>query len=377
MLSTLKKIARTSYFIIKNGDAFHNDDNKAAAFLKKHPMPSLTSIEKEEIDDYWRRFGIKFPHYKWFEMYYGVTGIHDPRFIPDMIAGHIIFPYYNDRQFLIAWADKNFFERFLPNIQFPKTLGRKYKGSFYDENWNYFSKDNLLTFSHQIMEKMEADTSFVLKITRNSAAGKGVKVHHVNTPQDILSILESESSPNFIIQRKIQQHPFLQQFNKTSVNILRIISWKHDNQVDILSVSIRFGIEGSFTDVAYVNGEEIVNVVGVDAKGRVNNKYASLDGLSNNVSIHLKNEDIPCFNEISSMIKDAHLQLQPFDIIGWDITINEKCEPVCIEYNVMWPGTILYQYANGPFAGDLTDKFLSFLEDKNNQKTYIPKPFRV
>ena len=146
------------------------------------------------------------------------------------------------------------------------------------------------------MEKMEADTSFVLKITRNSAAGKGVKVHHVNTPQDILSILESESSPNFIIQRKIQQHPFLQQFNKTSVNILRIISWKHDNQVDILSVSIRFGIEGSFTDVAYVNGEEIVNVVGVDAKGRVNNKYASLDGLSNNISIHLKNEEIPCFN---------------------------------------------------------------------------------
>ncbi|MBQ1700889.1 MAG: hypothetical protein II023_03390, partial [Prevotella sp.] len=363
--------------IIKKEAAFHNVDKMAAAFLKKHPMPSLTTTEKEEIDKYWRRFGIKFPHYKWFEMYYGVTGIHDPRFIPDMIAGHIIFPYYNDRQFLIAWADKNFFERFLPNIQFPKTLGRKYKGSFYDENWNYFSKDNLLTFSHQIMEKMEADTSFVLKITRNSAAGKGVKVHHVNTPQDILSILESESSPNFIIQRKIQQHPFLQQFNKTSVNILRIISWKHDNQVDILSVSIRFGIEGSFTDVAYVNGEEIVNVVGVDAKGRVNNKYASLDGLSNNVSIHLKNEEIPCFNEITSMIKDAHLQLQPFDIIGWDITINEKCEPVCIEYNVMWPGTILYQYANGPFAGDLTDKFLSFLEDKNNQKTYIPKPFRV
>ncbi|MBQ5509860.1 MAG: hypothetical protein IIT94_01765, partial [Prevotella sp.] len=58
MLSTLKKIARTSYSIIKNGDAFHNDDNKAAAFLKKHPMPSLTSIEKEEIDDYWRRFWI-------------------------------------------------------------------------------------------------------------------------------------------------------------------------------------------------------------------------------------------------------------------------------------------------------------------------------
>lgn len=378
ILFKIKKIARKGYSIIKPRIPFLDDDKKAELFLKKHPMKELSTEEKQEIDDYWGQFGIKFPHYKWFEMYYGVTGIHDPRFIPDMIAGHILFPHYNEKQFIAAWADKNLFERYIPTIQFPTTLCHKFNGSLYDDKWNYFSKEDIPSLANNIIKRLNSDNSFVLKLTRNSAAGKGVKIYNIKTSDDICEILNNNPSPNYIIQKKIRQHSFFQQFNKSSVNILRVVSWKHEGKVDILSVSIRYGIEGSYTDVAYVNGEEIVNVVGVNkSNGQVNHHYANLDGIIPNVQFHLQDEFVPCFNEVIDLTKKAHLQLQPFNIIGWDFTINEDCIPICIEYNVVWPGTILYQYANGPFAGDLTDDLLSFLKEDNNQNLNIPKQFKL
>ena len=66
-----------------------------------------------------------------------------------------------------------------------------------------------------------------------------------------------------------------------------------------------------------------------------------------------------------------------FDIIGWDFTVTDDDKIVCIEYNVQRPGTVFYQYVNGPFFGEHTDKVLEFLKDKENQKKYIPKRLRV
>ena len=52
-----------------------------------------------------------------------------------------------------------------------------------------------------------------------------------------------------------------------------------------------------------------------------------------------------------------------------------KCQPLCIEYNLTWPGSILYQYVQGPLAGDLTEDFLAFLKNEFIRKQYIPKKY--
>ena len=61
-----------------------------------------------------------------------------------------------------------------------------------------------------------------------------------------------------------------------------------------------------------------------------------------------------------------------FDLIGWDFSVDEDGEPVCLEYNIQWPGTVAHQFVCGPYAGEKTDDLLSFLEDGTKRANYLP-----
>lgn len=79
-----------------NYRTFKNNHKAAISLCKCKNYPQLSQIEKTEIILYWKKFGISFPDFTWFEMYYSETGIHDPKFIPNTIAC-ILFPQLNCR----------------------------------------------------------------------------------------------------------------------------------------------------------------------------------------------------------------------------------------------------------------------------------------
>ena len=156
--------------------------------------------------------------------------------------------------------------------------------------------------------------------------------------------------------------------------MIRVCSWRHGNDVDILYAAVRAGIPGSVTDVSFVNGIERVQLVGIK-NGVFANKMLDQDGrfvkdLPNNMRI-------PAWQKIVQIVKDNHLLVDNFDIIGWDFTIDKSENPVCFEWNVQWPGTVLYQYTNGPLFGDMTEQLFSFLNDTNNRDNYIPYYMRT
>ena len=220
---------------------FTRTDRLARVFLKKHPQPELTSAEKQEIDRYWQRYGIKFKEYSWHQMYYGVTGIHDPRFIPDSIARATIFKHYNDASSIPGWDDKNLYETILPDTKFPTTYAHIYNGDIYDKNWHYCSPDDVKRLASQIFDEMDQGKDYVIKVAKGSCAGQGVRLFHADSPDDIARTLLENQDGNFIIQERLHQSPFMSQFCKTSVNIFRIITWKHKGTVRVISATIRFG----------------------------------------------------------------------------------------------------------------------------------------
>lgn len=351
-------------------------DRAATAFLKRFPQPELTEAEKKAIDAYWRQYGVKFSDYSWFQMYYGVTGMHDPRFIPDPIARFALFKYYNDLPSIPGWDDKNLYETFLPDTRFPKTYAHIYRSAIYDGDWKYCSPQDLTRLSEKIFNELGDDKDMVVKVTKGSYAGKGVRLIHANSPEDVKAVLSENANGNFLVQQRLHQSDFMSQFCKSSVNIFRVITWRHQGEVKVLSTSIRFGLEGHFTDVCYIDGEEIVNVVGVEKDGTVKEQYGSFRGLTD-ISVDLHNRVSPNFDAIIEMAKKGHEKLYPFGLVGWDITLDRDNTPYCIEFNVNAPGTILYQYANGPFGGDHNEELLAFLLDKKNVRKYIPKKFRI
>ena len=224
----------------------------------------------------------------------------------------------------------------------------------------------------KIYESIEKEA--IYKETCNTSQGRGVKKIHFTSPADVKDLLYNRKSKNWILQKKIVQHPFFNQFCSTSANIIRIISWRDlRGAIHILSASVRFGIEGSFTDVAFVNGEEIVNVVGINENGFINDRYVRFDGKFY-PNIEVKEKTIPSWEKLIECVKKAHSELFFFNFVAWDYMIDDTGTPICIEYNIDRPGTILYQFANGPLAGEQTDSFLSFLLEIDRSR--IPTFFR-
>lgn len=349
-------------------------------------VPELTDEQKKTIDEYWLQFGIKFKNYDWFRLYnYVWKKEFNPRFIPNDIYAYIVWPYYNNKLFThasedtnyfqLAWRDKNYFERFLPEILFPKCWIRKINGRLYDEKYRYINcKDEV--FSEILKETDEV----IVKDSWDSGEGRGVRKCKISTMIDLRNILNSTKSENLIIQEVIHQNEFFEAFNKDSVNVIRVNTLNINGKIVFLNATLRVGIEGSITDICYMNGEERVNVIGISEDGILQNYIVNQRGEKQSIASQVKSEKsivVPQWDIILKSAIKGHEMLQHFDIIGWDFTVDDNNNVICIEYNIQRPGTVFYQYVNGPFFGKYTDETLSFLKNKSNQAKYIPKWLRA
>lgn len=354
-------------------------DNTARRFNKAHGCPKLTVAEKKEIDNYWSAYNVKFQDYEWHRMYYAVTGLHDPRFIPAPFAERVLYRYYNKQEFVPAYADKNMFQLFLPCMSFPTSIGKRVNSRYYDMIGNYYGEELTQQYVDAVysafIEKCQGKTNeIVIKEAIGSKQGRGVRKCAVLSKESLNTLLTRSESKNFVLQIAVQQHPFFAQFNEDSVNIIRITTWRKKNEVYVLSPCIRFGIKGSHTDVAYVNGTEIINAVKIDQDGAIQRKYVTLNGEWIDLPTWI-DTTVPEWENILKRVRTNALELPYFDFVAWDITVDSDNQVVCIEYNLKWPGTIVYQYAHGPMAGEHTDELLSFLQDESNMRL-IPSRIR-
>ena len=341
-------------------------------YCERYGVPDLSLDEKKHIMSFWGKYGIKLADYSYHRMFYNITGIHDPRFVPDYIAGHVVYPYYNDHAYEYTWRDKNMFDRLLPEVPFPKTIAKCIRNRFLINN--IFCSRNCTNMVIELIADAilsSNNNTIIIKPARHSGFGRGVKKYDIHDRGDVeVAVAEWESVSDFIIQEYIVQHSVLSSFNQSSTNMIRICSWRHGNTVDVLYAAARIGVPGALTDISFVNGEERVNIIGISKTGEFNNKILNQDGIK--TADCAEEQRVPAWDRIISIIKANHLKIDNFDIVGWDFTVNEDLEPICFEWNVQWPGTVLYQYANGPLFGEHTEELLDFLNKSTNRENYIP-----
>ena len=345
----------------------------AKEFNSTHGCPHLTEKEKDEIDQYWSSYNVKFQDYEWHRMYYAVTGIHDPRFIPVPFAERVLYRYYNKQDFVRAYADKNMFQFYLPRMCFPTSIGERVNSRYYDKAGNSYGEELSQQYIDAVYTAFYEDTAgktneIVIKEAVGSKQGRGVKKCKITSKESLKAVIEQTISENFVLQIAVQQHPFFAQFNEDSVNIIRITTWRKGNEVFIFSPCVRFGIEGSPTDITYVNGTEIINAVKINNDGTIQKRYVTLSGEFFSLPDEIDTV-VPEWECIIKQVSLNALELPYFDIVAWDITVNTDNQVICIEYNLKWPGILVYQYAHGPMFGEYTSEVLSFL--KNEQNTRI------
>jgi len=138
----------------------------------------------------------------------------------------------------------------------------------------------------------------------------------------------------FILQEFLKQHEELNKINAETVNTLRIISTRWNEETNILAAMIRIGVnKGQIVDNAHAGGTFVaINISDgrLDKYGYFYNKPRTI---SHPVSgVVYDGYQIPYWQETIELIKNLHPIIFGFATIGWDIAITEE-GPVIVEIN--------------------------------------------
>lgn len=312
---------------------------------------SLSKEQESEIQSFFTKTIGKKVSLDWHKYFYRRTGVYSPLYIPTDLYYMHLMPKFNHYPFNEAYSDKNIYDLIIPGIHQPASILKNTRG--------YFYIDNEPVTPEEAVAHCQNLSDVIIKPTF-TAHGDGVKKFSVEngvTTVDNLTVeqLFKRYNKNFIIQKVIRQHPEMSALNPSSVNTIRILTFRSDMEILILYTVIRIGRKGFDVDNETAGGISTkINPDGTLCR------YAFGAAGDDNIEFtdngtKLEGYHIPSYDKAIEMVKRAHYHLPHFDLIGWDVAIEEDGEPILIEWNT-WPE--LSQSANGPALGEYTERIL-------------------
>ena len=333
---------------------YEEDVNSIKNKLAQCDVTPLSKAQKKEIKDYWKELtGRIIPTY-WHEFFYSRNGYYSVRYVPTCLYHSSIIYRLNSRPLTMAYTDKNAYDSYFEDIRRPQTIIRNINGYYYDDK-NPITKAEALERCHDLKDA-------VIKPSMIGMWGTGVQIFSTENGmiEENKSIEElfNQYNANFIIQKKVEQHEAISSLNPTSLNTLRILSYRLGDEVTILYAVMRIGRKGKMVDNETAGG---INADIDLATGRIRDcaygTPAEKRIEKTDVGTLLKGFLIPSFNEALSLVKELHLRLPYFHLVGWDLGIDSNGRPIMIEWN-RCPD--LSQTAHGPAFGDMTEDIIKY-----------------
>lgn len=342
------------YFWFKRNDELHYKWARDANI----EIQKLTKTQKEEIDKVWGGFGIR--NYATHELIYSATGIFNPLYCPTMLFGTKLEFMLNNQDYVTAWSDKNYFDKFFPEVTFPYAVARNIQGEFYDHNYKQIKRSDVKSILSEYKR-------VCIKPTLDSGTGTGVRL--VEVDNNIERVIDTYRQ-DYVIQEVLEQYESISALNQSSVNVVRVNSVFLNGKVSVVSSTLRCGEKGAFNDNSITSDGKGMFFIGVDEKGCLRDKayYPCGESMSK-----APNEEtfskvvLPNYDKVIELVTHIHSQMPFVGFVGFDVAFDPNGDPVIMEYNLKAPGVFYYQLANGPLFGNRTQEVIdTFLRKKQN-----------
>jgi hypothetical protein len=243
-------------------------------------------------------------------------------------------------------------------------LLKNINGTYYDKNYEpLYNIDELLESIANFYEKV------IIKPTRE-ASGRGVQLFKkingkfVNNNGHILSknYLDNNYKSNFIIQDVVKQSSFGAQFNESSLNTIRVVTYKSvkTGEIYVINAIMRIGAKGNCIDNAHGGGM----FVGVDKNGKIGKFVCNWLGETKEIfnNIDFKNNEyiIPNWDKVCLFAINLSNKIIHHNLVAFDIALNENEQPILIESNIGGFSAWLFQFTNGSAFGEYTDEIMEY-----------------
>jgi hypothetical protein len=321
---------------------------------------------REKHAELWRNYRKRINR-DWLDVYTAVSGKPDHRYVPEDIYYTEIEPRLNNKLFSKAWTDKNSYDLFLGGVvKMPGVVLRCINGVLYTADFiNAGRPEDYTSFDGD-----HKGRRLVIKPTMDSGGGKAVRVItfsganlEVNPSVEgvkTLPQLFGLYGGNFIVQEYIEQHPWFARLNESSLNTVRILTFRsiNDEKTVILHRLLRAGRPGSVVDNQASGGiacaiDEEGNLMsfGVDKAGRRHKGTENATFGDAGVVPYL------------SVIDEAALQIASAyrysRLLGLDFAVSASGEVILIEVNDSNNEINFFQMSSGPLFGSYTEEVAS------------------
>lgn len=323
-------------------------------YFKDHVMdPEFNyKAHKKELSPYYEQRGFKVSM-MFADFFSQVNGIHSDRYLSMDVYYFFVVPALNRYGFINAYLDKNIYTELFPNVKQPETIVKNIHGHFYRDGQE-------ITCDQAVAFVQQAGGELMIKPTVETCNGDGVEqIELFGTDQ--LKDMFSQYKINFIVQEKAKQHPEIQRVNPTSLNSMRLYTYRRLDGTCVFLypyAMLRFGGKGAIKDNTSKGGGTCL----IDRNGLVDDKvyrFKSLAVSSLKRETGTENLVIPNYHKVIETLLEAHRRLPYFDFVGWDVTVLPDGEPLLIEFN-------LVPAIEGPqlMAGPMFDQYLDEVVDR-------------
>ena len=343
-------------------------------YFKEHVMaPGFDyRTHKKEISPYFAKRGFKVSM-MYSDYFSRLSGVSSDRYLSMDLYYFYVIPCLNRSDFLEAYSDKNLFSMLFQGVNQPETVVKNRNGIFFDSDEKVVSRDDAI----RICLRESASNGCIVKPTVETCNGNGVSLFDGRDERSVAAQF-GHFGVNFIVQRKVKQHAEMNRLNPTSLNACRIMTYRGvDGEIKFIRDRsfLRIGRAGAVVDnVSSGGGMCHLHDDGSVSDTIVRYKTMVLGSLKHDHGI--EQFIVPNFGRAVDFACALHERLAFFDLIGWDIAIDENGCPLMIEFNAR-PGVEATQQGAGPMLGNLQDEIMErVLRVRKTRMAFVVNSFR-
>lgn len=263
------------------------------------------------------------------------------RIILDIIDCYIVYGSTPQEYFLMGFMEnKKTRSKFLTNQykdrQMIKSVGMGDNWYLLEDKWNFylrfksFIKRDVCLLNSETSKNVfknfyEGKKKIIVK-PLNGQCGKGIFVINTNDKScDEIYYKFIKDKNDYIAEEFIVQDSFMNQWNDTSVNTVRLPCFYNEKGFFVLKPFLRTGRKGSVVDNGNAGGifaviddkTGIIVTEGMDIKGQRYSKHPDSE-------ITFYGTQIPKWNELLSIAKEIHKTIPFYPYVGWDFALTSK-----------------------------------------------------
>ena len=291
----------------------------------------------------------------------------DVNIVPPDVSRAFIEPVLNPGDNVPFYNDKNSLNLFVSEDDTPKVYFRSIGHKLMDGSYNPVRRDcfvDLFVGVDKVIVKPAKDQGGrgISFFERKD----GVLKDENNIPLSI-NYLEKVYKTDFLIQECFIQSEYMAQFNPTSVNTIRVNTYRDvkTGEIHVLGAVLRMGKTGAVVDNASLGGV----FVGIDDDGKLGNctfdKYGREYRVYNDIDFETNTFNIPNYEEVKKFAVKVSLRVPHMSLFALDIVLDKDNTPKLIEVNTQSFCYYFMQLSNRPIFGEFTDDVISYCRDNN------------